>query len=126
MNTSNPASPSRNRLSDALSAACSKISPTAIKIAALAVLAASFAIFLLPTTWRTGCDFELRHNEACCVRSGLGLIRMLQVSNYKLLMAAALMVLALYPAAGPFALCVLMIKPQMGLLFVIPLLLSRR
>ena len=222
------------------------------RFAAIAVLALSFSVFLLPSTWRPGCDFTWRHNEVRCLRSGLdpydvcflgaespeycsvfhpepgkkpvnayspwqytwflplshlplrtahtvfmllnlgalaliavlagrmgckccrgfkscrgyrscdddgkrcntcnfcntcqplqqstlslviasaacflglGLVRVLQVSNYGLLMAAALMLLATVPNAGPLALCVLMVKPQIGILFVIPLLLSRR
>lgn len=57
---------------------------------------------------------------------GLALVRVLQVSNYGLLMAAALMLLSECPASRPYALCILMIKPQIGILFTIPLLLSRQ
>ena len=57
---------------------------------------------------------------------GLALPRVLQVSNYGLLMAAALVALAEVPSAGVPALCILMIKPQIGLPFVLPLLLARR
>ncbi len=195
---------------------------------AAALLLATFSVFLLPPTWRSGMDFNWRYNEALCVRSGtdpfdvcfrgveterfcsvfhpergklpvnaytpweytwmlpltalprnaahslfmvanlaallavallarrrarrlgldadgalcvaaaacflgLALLRVLDVSNYGLLMAAALMVLASAPpgtargeAAAALAFAALMVKPQIGVLFAVPLLSARR
>lgn len=91
------------------------------------------ALFAHRHARRRGLDFDssLVVAAAACFL-GLALVRVLDVSNYGLLMAAALMALAAAPgsargeAAAALAFAALMVKPQIGVLFAVPLLLSRR
>lgn len=93
-----------------------------LNAAALALLAALVRRHAL----RQGLDTSRANGiAALACFLGLALVRVLDVSNYGLILATAAILLAedLYPVP---ALCALMIKPQIGLPFAIALLLARR